>query len=115
MCRRAPLWQAPGRAQTLAAKFVLPSPASLGVSADLNLPQARRRLPPLIGAPFRRMERVGVLRYKKDPISAAAVRVTITLATNDPTLGQPVSAEATTEAAAVLMALDAAEAWSRRK
>ena len=114
---QAPQWQAPGvAAQTLTAKFVLPTPEALGVSANLNVPQPPAPTTQVDwGVIQTRMERLGVLRYKKDPISAVAVRVTITLPTNDPAQGQPVSAEATSEAAAIAMALDAAETWTRRK
>lgn len=98
------------------SKFVLPSPESLGVSQlSVSQPAAAPTSPVDWGVVQSRMERLRVLRYKKVDVSAQIVRVTITLPTSDPAVGQPVTAEAQTEAAAIAMALDAAEAWARRK
>jgi len=97
------------------AKFVLPSPEALGVTANLNL-----RLSPAPNTPVdwnqiqARMERLGVLRYEKDR-QQEGVRVMMLLPTSDPTRGQPVQAQAETEAAAIVMALDAAEAWMQKR
>ena len=98
------------------SKFFVPSPESLGVSANLNLqatPAPTRQVDwNQIQA---RMERLKVLRYEKDRPQAGVVRVKMLLPTSDPTRGQPVEAQAETEAAAILMALDAAEAWQRKQ
>ena len=98
-----------------AAKFVLPSPEALGVSTSLSVPQpAVPKLQVDWNQIQARMERLRVLRYEKDR-QPAGVRVTLLLPTNDPTRGQPVTAHAETEAAAVAMALDAAEAWTQKR
>jgi hypothetical protein len=98
------------------AKFVMPSPESLGVSTNLNLTATPA---PAKQADWNqiqaRMEQLKVLRYEKDRPQAGVVRVKMLLPTSDPTRGQPVEAQAETEAAAVLMALDAAENWQRMK
>jgi hypothetical protein len=47
-------------------------------------------------------------------LPSGGVQVTILLPTSDPSRGQPVTAEAATEATAIAMALDAAEAWQKK-
>ncbi|MBI3822944.1 MAG: hypothetical protein HY289_09750 [Planctomycetes bacterium] len=114
-------WQQPPPAKTrgvsgaMAAKFALPSPESLGVSAYLHVPAPAAAPPQVDWNQIQdRMERLGVLKYEKDRLPGG-VRVVLLLPTSDPKLGQPVSAQAETEAAAVVMALDAAEAWARKR
>jgi hypothetical protein len=98
-----------------AAKFALPSPESLGVATNLNpLVPTSAKVQVDWNQVQARMERLRVLRYEKDR-QPAGVRVTLLLPTNDPTRGQPVTAHAETEAAAVVMALDAAEAWLQKR
>lgn len=117
-------WQASGPAAPPAkvrgvsadpvAKFVLPSPQALGVSTSLSLPQ-----PTAAKVDWNqiqtRMERLKVLAYDKDRPQPGVVRVKMLVATADPTRGLPVEAQAETEAAAIGMALDAAEAWLRKQ
>lgn len=95
------------------AKFVLPSPQALGVTVSLHSPAVKAPIDwNLIQS---RLERLGVLRYEKNILSADGVRVVLLLPTSDPAQGQPVTAHAATEAAAIVMALDAAEAWARKR
>jgi hypothetical protein len=97
-------------------KFVLPSPEALGVSVNLNLPPADAPKARVDWNQIQsRLERLGVLRYEKERIPAGGVRISMLLPTGDPTRGQPVEARAQTEAAAIVMALDAAEAWMRKR
>ncbi len=96
------------------AKFVLPSPAALGVTTSLNLPAAQKTVVDWNQIQSR-MERLRVLRYEKDGSIPGRVSVKILLPTSDPTRGQPVEAQAETEAAAIVMALDAAEAWAQKR
>lgn len=101
-------------ADPAAAKFVLPSPEALGVSVSLSPAPATNTLVDwnLIQA---RMERLAVLHYEKDRSQPGRVRVRMLLPTSDPTRAQPVEAQAESEAAAIVMALDAAEAWARKR
>jgi hypothetical protein len=93
-------------------KFLMPSPSALGINA-VDAPLAAKA--PVDWALIQsRMERLGVLQYKKTAI-ANGVRVTMLLPTSNPALGQPVEAQAETEAAAIVMALDAADEWSRKR
>jgi hypothetical protein len=93
-------------------KFLMPSPEALGITAAVPavIPTAAINW----GQIQTCMERLGVLQYKKTPI-ANGVRVSMLLPTSSPGIGQPVEAQAETEAGAIVMALDAAEEWSRRK
>jgi hypothetical protein len=95
-------------------KFLLPSPESLGVSVSASPPPAAK-----VQVDWKqiqsRMERLGVLRYKKNALPNGGVGVSMLLQTSDPALGQPVEAQADTEAAAIILALDAAEAWARKR
>lgn len=112
----APMWTPNPANHTTFSKFVVPSPEALGVSAQLSFSQPTASATSVDwGAIQARLERLGVLRYKKSDVSSQIVRVTITLPTSDPAQGQPVTAEAQSEAAAIAMALDAAEAWMQRK
>ncbi len=92
-----------------APKFVLPRPEALGVSADLKV------APALAPAPAAqvdwnqiqaRMERLGVQAYNKVRMPTGAVHVTMTL----PGANQPLAAQGATEAAAILVVLQQAEA-----
>ena len=98
-------------------KFVLPSPQSLGVSTSLSLPTPKTEAAPVVD--WRqiqtRMERLGVLRYNKVQAANGGVHVTMLFPTSDPTKGQPMSAQAETEAAAVVMILNYAEDWVRKR
>ena len=97
-------------------KFMLPSPEALGVTANLNLRQSAAPNTPVDWNQIQaRMERLGVLRYEKDRQQLGGVRVMLLLPTSDPTRGQPVEAQAETEAVAIVMALDAAEAWMQKR
>ena len=58
--------------------------------------------------------RLRVLRYEKERTENGSFQVTMLFPTSDPTKGQPMSAQADTEAAAVVMILNYAEEWSRR-
>ena len=93
-------------------KFALPSPESLGVRVSAS------PAPATVQVDWKqiqsRMERLGVLRYQKNALSQG-VAVSMLLPTSDPAIGQPVEAQAETEAAAILLALDAAEAWARKR
>lgn len=93
-------------------KFALPSPEALGVRMSAS------PAPATVQVDWKqiqsRMERLGVLRYKKNALSQG-VAVSMLLPTSDPAIGQPVEAQAETEAAAILLALDAAEAWARKR
>lgn len=96
-------------------KFTLPNPEALGVTSNLNLPQAVTVKTPVDWNQIQaRMERLSILRFEKDRLPGG-VRVRILLPTSDPSRGQPVDAQAETEAAAIVMALDAAEAWTRKR
>ena len=100
----------------ITAKFVMPSPQALGVSTELS---SR----PLVPLPAQvdwnqiqsRMERLGVLRFEKDRASDGVVRVRLLLPTADPTKAQPVEAQAATEAAAILLAVEHAEQWMQKR
>jgi hypothetical protein len=112
-------WQTPPIASVVnprptLARFVLPSPEALGVSVSLTGAQPAPATQVDWNAVQARMERTGVLRYKKEALPGG-VRVTLTLRTSDPGLGQPVVAQATSEPAAIAMALDAAEAWAQKR
>jgi hypothetical protein len=95
-------------------KFDMPSPEALGITVTASAPQ-----PASTQVDWKqiqsRMERLGVLRYKKIALANGAVGVSMLLPTSDPAMGQPVEAQAQTEAAAILLALDAAEAWARKR
>jgi hypothetical protein len=90
-----------------APKFVLPRPEALGIAKSLNVaptPAASSQVDwNQIQA---RMERLGVLTYSKARMSSGGVRVTMTL----PGVSAPVEAQGATEAAAILVALQQAEA-----
>jgi hypothetical protein len=91
----------------------MPSPEALGVSISLSpAPAAKTEID--WSRIQSRLENLRVLRYEKERPQPGVIRVRIVLPTSDPTRGQPVVAEAQTEAAAILMALDAAEAWQRK-
>jgi hypothetical protein len=62
-----------------------------------------------------RIERLGVLKYEKERLGVDMIRVRLILPMADPKFGQPVTAQAATEAAAILMALDHAEAWMAKR
>ena len=97
-----------------APKFALPSPAALGVS-DVNVAQPNAAKSAIDWKQVQaRMERLNVLRYQKDRLPSGGVQVTMLLPTSDPARGQPVTAEADTEATAIVMALEAAEAWQKK-
>ncbi len=96
-------------------KYVLPRPESLGVSTSLNLQPAAAPAPVDWTQIQARMERVGVVGYDKDRSTPGIVRVTLTLRTADPARRQPVAAQGDTEAAAVLLALQYAEAWTQKR
>ena len=110
----------PAKARGVAAdvpavrKFFLPSPEALGVTATSSPP-------PAVKAPVdwnqiqSRMQRLGVLQYKKNSLPNGAIGVTMLLPTSDPAIGQPVAAQAETEAAAIILALNAAEAWTQKR
>ena len=95
-------------------KFSLPSPEALGVSVSASPPRAVT-----VQVDWKqiqsRMQRLGVLQYKKNSLANGGVGVTMLLPTSDPAIGQPVSAQAETEADAIILALDAAEAWARKR
>jgi hypothetical protein len=94
-------------------KFMLPSPEALGVTFAAPPPPVQAQVDwSLIQS---RMERLGVLQYKKSALPSGGVRVVMLLPTTNPALGQPVEAQAETEAAAIGMALDAAEEWARKR
>ena len=96
--------------------FALPSPETLGVSANLNLAQPAVTKTQVDWNQIQaRMERLNVLKYEKDLPQAGVIRVKMLLPTSDPTRAQPVEAQAETEAVAIVMALDAAEAWQNKK
>ncbi len=90
-----------------APNFVLPRPEALGIAKSLNVaptPAASRQVDwNQIQA---RMERLGVLTYSKARLPAGIVRITMTLPGN----AAPVEAQGATEAAAILVALQQAEA-----
>ena len=95
-------------------KFVLPSPEALGVATNVSpAPSAQTRID--WNHVQARMERLGVLRYQKELVPSCGCRVTLLLRSADPTCGQPVVAQAESEAAAVLMALEHAETWARQR
>ena len=95
-------------------QFLLPSPEALGVTVTASLPPAAKAQVDWNQIQSR-MERLGVLRYKKSPLATGGVCVAMLLPTSDPAIGQPVEAQAETEAAAIILALDAAEAWARKR
>jgi hypothetical protein len=92
------------------ARFLMPRPEALGVSASLNVPTATPTAP--VVAPQvdwnhiqARMERLGVVGYQKMRLQTGAVHVMLTM----PNV-QPVQGQGATEAAAILAALQQAEA-----
>jgi len=95
-------------------KFVLPRPQALGVSTSLSMPGLN-----VAAVDWNqlqaRMERLGVLSYEKAKRENGAVQVTMLFPTSDPTKGQPMSAQSETEAAAVVMILNHAEEWARKR
>ena len=113
-------WQTPKKTRAVSAdpiaRFVLPSPETLGVTVRLNPPQPISTQASVDWNQIQsRMERLRVLRYEKDRLPAGGVRVRMLLPTSDPAQGQPVEAHAETEAAAVVMALNAAETWAQKR
>jgi hypothetical protein len=96
-------------------KYVLPRPEALGVSTSLNMQPAAAPVQVDWTQIQARMERVGVVGYDKDRSTPGVVRVTLTLRTADPARRQPVIAHGETEAAAVLLALQYAEAWAQKR
>ncbi|MBI2804815.1 MAG: hypothetical protein HYX68_07510 [Planctomycetes bacterium] len=110
-------WQAPARPTFTArgvsgapapARFVMPSPEALGVTAPKQAAPDGQIDWRAIQA---RVEKLRVIRYKKQVLSEG-VCVTLFLPTADPKLAQPVQARASSEGAAVLLALQAAETWT---
>jgi len=91
-------------------RFELPPPEALGVTSNVALPTPQFDWTQVQA----RMARLGVLRYRKDPVTPGGYRVTLLLPSADPTRGQPITAQGDTEAAAVLLALEYAEAAARR-
>jgi hypothetical protein len=102
--------KARGVAEATPARFVLPAPESLGVASNVALPAVRVDWNQIQA----RMAQLGVLRYRKDSIAAGGCQVTLLLPTADPERGRPVTAQGETEASAVLLALEYAEAAVRR-
>jgi hypothetical protein len=98
------------------ARYALPSPQSLGVSAKLNLesPPPQRTEQVDWTAIQSRIAKLKVISYDKKA-SANGVFVKLVLPTADPRVGQPVEAQAHSEGAALIMALDFAEAWAAKK
>jgi hypothetical protein len=94
-------------------KFMMPSPEALGVTVTDSPGAAKSPVDWMLIQS--RMERLGVLQYKKNALSTGGVRVMMMLPTSNPALGQPVEAQAETESAAIVMALDAAEEWARKR
>ena len=90
------------------SRFVLSSPDALGVKAQASAAQVDWN------AIQARLERLRVVTYKKNT-EGPGVRVTLHLPTANPGLVQPVEAVAETEAAAALMALQAAETWAHNR
>lgn len=112
---RPPASKARGVSAEVSAKFVLPSPEALGVSPPVPASQLAAVTAPVDWNQIQaRMEQLRVLKFEKERLSGG-VRVVLVLPTSDPKLGQPVSAQAVTEAAAIVLALDAAEAWMRTR
>ena len=100
-----------GPAAALAALHLSePRPEALGVATSLDLQPAAAPVQVDWNQIQARMERVGVVGYDKDRTTPGIVRVTLALATADPARRQPVTAQGETEAAAVLVALQQAEA-----
>jgi hypothetical protein len=97
-------------AEPAPAKFVMPSPETLGVTAAAAAPMPQVDWQQIQA----RMARLGVLRYRKDALPTGGCQVTLLLPTADPTRGQPVQANGETEVAALLIALAQAEALPRR-
>jgi hypothetical protein len=91
-------------------RFVLPPPEALGVTSNVAAPTPQFDWTQVQA----RMARLGVLRYRKDPVTTGGFSVTLLLPTADPTRGQPITAQGETEAAAVQLALEFAEAAARR-
>ncbi len=103
-------------AEPVSARFMLPSPEALGVTTSLSSPVQAAATAPLDWNVIQgRMDRLGVLRYQKDRLPAGGMRVLLLLPTADATKAQPVEAQADTEAAAVTLALNAAESWLRNQ
>lgn len=109
--RPATAWQPPpqpavarGVAPETPAKFVLPRPEALGVSKDVKVAPVA---PPTIDWKQiqARMERLGVIAYQKARLENGTIHVAMTLPGNI-----PVQAQGPTEAAALLAALQQAEA-----
>jgi hypothetical protein len=102
-----------GVAPEVPAKFVLPRPEALGVATSVKVPA-----PQPVQIDWQqvqtRMERVGVVGYRKATPTAGVVRVTIELRTTDPARRYPVEAQGETEGAAILGALQTAEALMQR-
>lgn len=86
----------------MTAKNAPPANTGSSTAVDWNAIQAR-------------MDRLGVLRYQKERLSNGGVCVQLLLPTTDPTKAQPVEARADTEAAAVLLALQASEDWAKNR
>jgi len=98
------------------AKFVLPSPEELGVRTKPSLPAPQAASMPIDwNQVHARMDRLGVLRHEQTRLPTGGVRVVLLLPTSDPRMGQPVEAIAPTEAVALTLALDRAEAWMARR
>ena len=93
-------------AEPAPTRFVLPSPEALGVATNIKMPPA----PVVDWSQIQaRMARLGVVRYQKNALSTGGIRVTLLLANSQ----TPMEAQAETEAAAVLIALQHAETTVR--
>jgi hypothetical protein len=90
-----------------APKVVLPRPEALGIAKSLNVAPTAAASPQVDWNQIQaRMERLGVLSYNKARLPSGGVRVTMTL----PGATAPVEAQGATEAAAILVVLQQAEA-----
>jgi hypothetical protein len=95
----------------------MPSPEELGVATRVAVPKQQPATPATVdwNAIHAQMERLGVLDRTTKPLPGGGVRVTILLPTKDRTQGQPIQAEAQTEAAAIAAALRSAETWMQKR
>jgi hypothetical protein len=96
-------------------KFTLPRPEALGVATSLNVPAATAPAPAKVdwNDIQARLVRLNVVEYQKAPAPTGGIQVTLGIPTANPSQRQRFQAQGNTEAAALLVALQQAEAQRR--
>jgi hypothetical protein len=108
-----PLPAPPPAAPPAPTRVVLPSPEELGIKVGVPAPAPAAVVAALDWNQIHaRLEQLGVIHFQRDRLPQGGFRVTCSLPTGTPAQAHQVEAVAATESAAVLDALQRAEAWS---